>query len=98
MIELDQTPTDKELDEIKKERSKTTEDTPVVKPLSNDDTAQHDVIKPTAQPHRRAPRRDPSYKPSVWDSKQHRTEYMREWRAQGRDVETGNKYIKKNKD
>jgi hypothetical protein len=95
-IELDRTPTDKDLEEKKESRMKPTS-SKVVKPRSKDDTVEHEVIKPTARPGNKPTRRTPSYKPSDWDSKQHRTDYMQDWRAEGKDVETGNKYIKKNK-
>jgi len=99
-IELDRTPTDKELEEKKQKRMKVVEpikELKVTKTRTNDDTSEHDVVKPTARPKIKPPRRNPSFKPSDWDSKQHRKEYMQNWRSEGNDVETGNKYVKKNK-
>ena len=100
-IELDRTPTvggvgssmsnssaDRDGDNVKDR---------VVKHRDNDDEVSSDAIKPTARPKIKPPRRSPKSKPSNWDSKQHRREYMREWRSQGKDVETGNRYVKKRK-
>ena len=95
-IELDNTPTDAELEEKKTVSKPTTNVANGTNSKGSGDEVQHEVIKPTSQPKIKPPRRDPSYKPNKWESKQHRKEYMLEWRAQGRDVETGNKYIKKN--
>lgn len=97
-IEIDSTPSEKDLEEVKESRRVVN---PPVKKVTNtrvnDDTVEHDVVKPTARPKIKPPRRDPASKPSVWDSKSHRKEYMRQWRSEGKDVETGNKYVKKNK-
>jgi len=93
-IELDITPTDTELKEKKEERLKSSN--PGVG-RSKDDESKHDVVKPTARPKIKPTRRKPSYMHKDWDSKSYRRDYMREWRSQGKDVETGNKYIKKNK-
>ena len=84
------------LDEaLPEEPSKDLEVKKVVKPHTNDDTVQHEVVEPTARPKIKPTRKDPASKPSVWDSKQHRKEYMQNWRAEGKDVETGNKYVPK---
>ena len=99
-IELDITPTDKELEEKKKSRMKVVppvKEVKVTNTRSNGDEVEHEVVKPTARPKIKPPRRNPSYKPSDWDSKQHRKEYMQDWRSNGKDTETGNKYVKKNK-
>jgi hypothetical protein len=99
-IELDITPTDKELEDKKKERMRSESpqtNNSSTKNSGNGDEVEHGGIKPTARPKVKPPRRNPSYKPSDWDSKQHRKEYMQGWRSEGKDVETGNKYMKKNK-
>jgi hypothetical protein len=33
--------------------------------------------------------------PTEWDYKSKRTEYMQDYRADGKDLETGNRYVKK---
>jgi hypothetical protein len=98
-IEIDRTPTDKELEDQKKTRMKVVEPIKALKTTktrSGDDTVEHNVVKPTARPGLKPTRRKPSYKPSDWDSKEHRRKYQEDWRSEGKDVETGNKYIKKN--
>ena len=98
-IELDRTPTDKDLDNKKKQRMVSTAPAkkPVVNSRSSDDTVEHNTVKPTARPEFKPPRRKKTFEKGDWDSKSHRTEYMKEWRAEGNDVTTGNKYVKKNK-
>lgn len=99
-LELDTTPTDRDLEEKKKSGVKVVKPistTQSVKTRSNTDEVEHDVIKPTARPSIKPPRRDPLSKPSDWDSKAHRREYMQQYRADGNDVTNGNNYVKKNK-
>lgn len=99
-LELDVTPTGGSLIKDREKELK------VVKPVggtgftkarSNTDEVEHDVIKPTARPNIKPPRRDKLSKPSDWDSKSHRKEYMQQYRAEGNDVTNGNRYVKKNK-
>jgi hypothetical protein len=46
-----------------------------------------------APPKIKPPRRKTT--PTEWDFKGKRTEYMQEYRSEGKDLETGNRYIKK---
>jgi hypothetical protein len=95
-IELDTTPTDKEIEEKRKVTPASSPNIAGKKKLKGDE-ASSEKIMPTALPKIKPPRRNPSYKPSNWDSKQHRKNYMQEYRAEGKDVENGNKYVKKNR-
>jgi hypothetical protein len=61
---------------------------------------KNDKVIYTAPPKIRAPRRKPSFK-NKWnaDSKKDlMRDYMKEYRSTGRDIETGNRYIKKLKE
>ena len=46
-----------------------------------------------AKPKVKPPRRE--HKPAKFDSKETRNDYMEDYRAQGKDLEKGNKYVKK---
>lgn len=57
----------------------------------------NNTYKPVALPRERMPRRRPSFK-NKWnpDSKKElMREYMNEYRSNGRDIETGHRYVKK---
>jgi hypothetical protein len=99
-IELDMTPTDSDLTDKKKKRmevSESSNSSNASKARSKTDDVETNIDKPTARPDIKPPRRNPSYTHSNWDSKQHRKDYMQGYRAEGKDVDNGNNYVKKNK-
>lgn len=87
-ILLDDTPSDKSIEEIRKKKPIRTK-----RLTKGDDVVSDNTLKPTAKPSIKPSRAE--YKPSKWDSKQYRKENMREFRAQGKDIEGGYRYVKK---
>lgn len=59
----------------------------------NDELVEHEVER-TDKPHFKPERGKPA--PQKWDYKDTMKDYMKDYRQQNRDMETGNKYIKKN--
>lgn len=94
MIEIDNTPSVSD-DNIKEDKMK--EKKEIKSPVSLNKEKAESRFVPTALPKVRAPRRLHNFK-KKWnpDSKRElMRDYMRNYRAEGKDVETGNRYVKK---
>ena len=91
-IIIDDTPTEDEIDKKRTKVRPPTTDIKVERMRKSPEMVEKDIY-PTKTPSIKPSRKQ--HKVSPWDYKDTRKEYMREWRENGQDAETGNKYIKK---